>query len=629
MSSTDQVAYDQVAELTFHNVEYILHAFVKNDNLVIEAEQKSNGHRWSGEFALRYIEEMTHKTGNFKKFSVFVTMLSTALSRHSESVFIDLLTYADLEMLKTRKTGKPPSTSGAAVKNNKRYLILTYVVEFDRVHYPLPLKFEEEPNPQALKATITRLRNDLELARATTFSVGPSTSSGTGHSEQILELEHIASQYKKEIAYLTEENRQLRIQVAANADKQGGEVVAALQSQVRELRQELDRARARESAAANGTEAGAGSEEVAALEEALREEKTINRRLITKHRKDQRLLVEELEKRAESERAYRLSCRQFKSELEKLKVHTNETEAELKRLRKASDEERRRGRSRTRKSPTARSGSRGAGAGTGSDSDRGRRSASLEAMRARLASRSRSRSTDRGSTLTRSMTGIPSSSRPRSRSGSRSRPGSAGRPSSAGSSRSSRPRSAKSPAKGRFDPSAYIQEVKEKKRRIAEDKEALRRQRINGNDSDSGRGRARSRSNSRGRPSSAESDRGASSKARSRSRGSSVERLSRSVSSSSALTPSRKAGRTRTPNSRSAGSGLRGSRGSLSTAGLSSSKGAWRGNENDPSLGNSNSGDTDNSDGHFAASQEIADINERINALQYFLKAAKSANDDA
>ena len=26
--------------------------------------------------------------------------------------------------------------------NNKRYVILTYVVEFDKVHYPLPLNLE-------------------------------------------------------------------------------------------------------------------------------------------------------------------------------------------------------------------------------------------------------------------------------------------------------------------------------------------------------------------------------------------------------------------------------------------------------------------------------------------------------
>jgi hypothetical protein len=99
---------------------------------------------------------VTQKTGNFKKFNVFVRMLATALKRDqkSEVVFADLLTYADLEMLRSRQTRKPLNT--AARPNNKRYLILTYAVEFDRVHYPLPLSHVDEPPVHALNATIRR-----------------------------------------------------------------------------------------------------------------------------------------------------------------------------------------------------------------------------------------------------------------------------------------------------------------------------------------------------------------------------------------------------------------------------------------------------------------------------------------
>ena len=96
------------------------------------------------------IEDITAKTGNFKKFAVFVKMLLSAVKQASDSVFVDLLTYQDLEVLKSRKTGQaPPSRPSPA--NNKRYLILTYAAEFDRVHYPLPLVFEESPDPQYLK----------------------------------------------------------------------------------------------------------------------------------------------------------------------------------------------------------------------------------------------------------------------------------------------------------------------------------------------------------------------------------------------------------------------------------------------------------------------------------------------
>lgn len=76
---------------------------------------------------------MTLKTGNFKKFSLFIKMLSTALNKQSDTVFIDLLTYADLEALKQRKLqGNTQLNATTNNNNNKRYLILTYVAEFDK-----------------------------------------------------------------------------------------------------------------------------------------------------------------------------------------------------------------------------------------------------------------------------------------------------------------------------------------------------------------------------------------------------------------------------------------------------------------------------------------------------------------
>ena len=39
---------------------------------------------------------------------------------------------------------------------------MTYIVEFDKVHYPMPLNYEENPNPENLKATIRRLRIEIE-----------------------------------------------------------------------------------------------------------------------------------------------------------------------------------------------------------------------------------------------------------------------------------------------------------------------------------------------------------------------------------------------------------------------------------------------------------------------------------
>eukprot|EP01048_Picozoa_sp_COSAG05_P011121 COSAG05_NODE_1027_length_6117_cov_7.351778_4_plen_333_part_00 len=158
---------DEVSiELTFHGAAFVMSVTTIDESVVITAEEKETGDRWRGQFSSRYIEEITHKTGNYKKFAVFVKMLTSALTTESDSVFIDLLTYADLELLKSRKTGKAaPAPSASASKNNKRYLIMTYAVEFDRVHYPLPLNFEDAPDPNLLKQTITRLRQELAEAK--------------------------------------------------------------------------------------------------------------------------------------------------------------------------------------------------------------------------------------------------------------------------------------------------------------------------------------------------------------------------------------------------------------------------------------------------------------------------------
>ena len=55
-----------------------------------QASHSSVNERWYGEFTAQYIEEITHKAGNFKKCPVFVKMLSAAFtevrSDHDECI---------------------------------------------------------------------------------------------------------------------------------------------------------------------------------------------------------------------------------------------------------------------------------------------------------------------------------------------------------------------------------------------------------------------------------------------------------------------------------------------------------------------------------------------------------------
>lgn len=60
--------------------------------LNIQIEQRYDGNVWSNSYPSQYIEEITRKTGNYKKFPVFVKMVLTSLEKKSESVFIDILT---------------------------------------------------------------------------------------------------------------------------------------------------------------------------------------------------------------------------------------------------------------------------------------------------------------------------------------------------------------------------------------------------------------------------------------------------------------------------------------------------------------------------------------------------------
>ncbi|XP_029411354.1 coiled-coil domain-containing protein 61 isoform X3 [Nannospalax galili] len=137
----DQPAGLQV-DYIFRGVEHAVRVVVSGQVLELEVEDRMTADQWRGEFDAGFIEDLTHKTGNFKQFSIFCNMLESALTQlagcllqNSESVTLDLLTYTDLESLRSRKLGGHPGSLAprSAQLKSKRYLILIYSVEFDRV----------------------------------------------------------------------------------------------------------------------------------------------------------------------------------------------------------------------------------------------------------------------------------------------------------------------------------------------------------------------------------------------------------------------------------------------------------------------------------------------------------------
>lgn len=88
-------------DIVFHGVPYNLAITVAESaqpepTLAVDLEQLDTGAAWHGEFSASYVENITSKTGSFKRFPVLVKMLMGALRQQTETVFLDLLTYADL-----------------------------------------------------------------------------------------------------------------------------------------------------------------------------------------------------------------------------------------------------------------------------------------------------------------------------------------------------------------------------------------------------------------------------------------------------------------------------------------------------------------------------------------------------
>lgn len=174
---------------------------------------------------MRYVadvEDISAKTGNFKKFAVFVRMLASAIKQESDSVFVDLLTYSDLETLKSKKVAGRAPLQRTIPPNNKRYLILTYAAEFDRVHYPLPLLYEE-PTVEHLQLVVQQLRAQL----------GQSTGSGSKakHSEAAAEVRRL----RDENAALQRQLAETEQQACSTSDSS----IEHLQIELAEAKQEI------------------------------------------------------------------------------------------------------------------------------------------------------------------------------------------------------------------------------------------------------------------------------------------------------------------------------------------------------------------------------------------------------
>ncbi|RKP21393.1 hypothetical protein ROZALSC1DRAFT_20557 [Rozella allomycis CSF55] len=149
--------------LILRDIPYRICMRANSNKIYIQLLDKFTGDLFSNELNAEYIEEMTKKTGNYKKFNLFVDMVASAIHRKviyiethigkNSTVGFDLLNPSDIETLK----GTKRSSINTDLDRLKKYLVLNYAVAYDRyhyfqngfrVHYPLPLILNEEENCQ-------------------------------------------------------------------------------------------------------------------------------------------------------------------------------------------------------------------------------------------------------------------------------------------------------------------------------------------------------------------------------------------------------------------------------------------------------------------------------------------------
>nr|XP_011734314.1 coiled-coil domain-containing protein 61 isoform X1 [Macaca nemestrina] len=275
----DQPAGLQV-DYVFRGVEHAVRVMVSGQVLELEVEDRMTADQWRGEFDAGFIEDLTHKTGNFKQFNIFCHMLESALTQSSESVTLDLLTYTDLESLRNRKMGGRPGSLAprSAQLNSKRYLILIYSVEFDRIHYPLPLPYQGKPDPVVLQGIIRSLKEELGRLQG----LDGQNTRDTRESE-IWRL-------REQVSRLASEKRELEVQLGRSRE----EALAG-----RAARQEAEALRGL----------------VRGLELELRQERGLGHRVAGRRGQDCRRLAKELEEAKASERSLRARLKTLTSEL--------------------------------------------------------------------------------------------------------------------------------------------------------------------------------------------------------------------------------------------------------------------------------------------------------------------------
>ena len=125
--------------------------------------------RYAGEFNSSYIEEITAKSGGFKRLPVFwkIFLMACQNTDTSPALEIDVYTATELQnivafstpLVKSHATSLTQSDN--IIYDDKLFLIITQISDFDKIRYPLPLPYTPFTNDE-LMLSVRRLYKENE-----------------------------------------------------------------------------------------------------------------------------------------------------------------------------------------------------------------------------------------------------------------------------------------------------------------------------------------------------------------------------------------------------------------------------------------------------------------------------------
>jgi len=113
-----------------------------NGELHIHLVEKLGLGEWQGDFTQEAIMEITTKTGHLLAFEEFWGLLIRGFEQKDIACYLDILSSQDLQNLKNKSSAN--NSNKTTSKSNKRYLILTYMTNDQKYHFPLALAAKDK-----------------------------------------------------------------------------------------------------------------------------------------------------------------------------------------------------------------------------------------------------------------------------------------------------------------------------------------------------------------------------------------------------------------------------------------------------------------------------------------------------